>query len=553
MGELKRYFSYIGKYKTVYWIIFVITIVSSAMIEVLYSYMNKLVFNSVEYGNQRMFTAAVLLCIGLVVISCLFTYLRYFQIRIVRKIVFGIKIELFHKLMKMNMDYYEKHHSGGTLKTLSWDADSLKDSYFSHVYWVISNGVNGITAVTAMMMYSPELALISIAFSIISVRISIKVNEEIKKMEKGIQGGISRLAERLSDILSGFVLLKMYRGSSIVLENYQRENEKVFHEEKKRTRKSASLEMISFFMGILGSFGTIIAGAVLAAHKELDYGTIMAVVSLQMSVSGMVQRFGFSMTTFSSSLVKAGRVFDFLELDLGEEEENFRAVDMDNIEDAMNEEEKPLKIEGLTFSYDGENKVLDGFCLEAEMGEKILLTGESGCGKSTLLKLLMRFYEKSSGTIKLYGRDICEYPVSTLRNYITYVPQNNYLFEGSIKENIAYGNNNRKDITDEEIKKAAVLAYADEFIRELPKGYDTHLTAGGSSLSGGQRQRIAIARAFLKDSPILLLDEPSSALDVQSEKMINLAMKQLMQNRIVIMVTHRTTSFAEFDRVVEME
>ena len=201
----------------------------------------------------------------------------------------------------------------------------------------------------------------------------------------------------------------------------------------------------------------------------------------------------------------------------------------------------------MNFSYDNKTKVFDDFNLNISEGEKILLMGDSGCGKSTFLKLLMRFYEKCSGEIQLYGQDITKYPIAKLRDMITYVPQSSYLFEGTIRDNIAYG------CKDGDVVEAARLAYADEFIKELPLGYDTPITAGGTNLSGGQRQRIAIARAFMKNSPILLLDEPSSALDVQSEKMINLAMKQLMKNRIVIMVTHRMTSFEEFDRVVEMK
>lgn len=551
MKEYKRYFSYIGKYKGMYWLMLTASIVIPVVIELMYSYMNKLIFNSVEYGNMEQFKGAVVLCISLAVAGCIFPYVRYFHIKVVRKIVFDIKIRVFHKLVSMNMDYYEKHHSGEALKTLNWDANSLKDSYFSHVYWVANKLVGGMAAVAAMIIYSPLLALISIAFSIITVQISVRVNGRLKKMEKGIQANIGKLTERLGDILSGFVLLKMYRGSSIVLEDYSRENERVMSEERRRTGKSASLEMISFLMGILGNFGTIIVGALLVARGKMDYGTVMAVVSLQMSVSGMVQRFGSSVTTLSSSLVKAGRVFDFLEMD-GEEEKKSDSA-------CSKKRNGSISMRDVHFSYDGEKEVIGGLSLDLSDGEKVLLVGESGCGKSTLIKLLLRFYEKKSGDILIYGRDIGDYSLEELRDLVTYVPQNNYLFEGTVMENIALGARRKFEaygedceVTKEDVVRAAKMAYADEFINELPQGYDTQISAGGSSLSGGQRQRIAIARAFLKDSPILLLDEPSSALDVQSERMINLAMKQLMENKIVLMVTHRTTSFEDFDRVVRI-
>ena len=545
MSELKRYFSYMGKYKGSYWTVFTITLIASAGLQIVYSYMNKMIFNAVEYKEKKLFLYAVILCATVMVLNCIFPYLRYFQIRIVRKVVHDIKINLFHKLMKMNMNYYEKHHSGEALKTLNWDANSLKDSYFSHVYWVAGKVVDGVTAIIAMLLYSPFLAVISIGFSLVTVLISMKMNQKIKTMNKTIQTSLMRLVERLSDILSGFFILKMYHGSSIVVEHFQNENETATMQEKHRVKQSALLEMLSFVLGILGSFGTLLAGAFLVAKGITDYGSVMAVVSLQMSVSMMVQKFGSSMATFSTSLVKAGRVFDFLELACEEKMENTEIL-------KPCEDTEPIIMNRVCYAYDEENDVLNGFDMTVSNGEKILLMGESGCGKSTILKLLLRFYEKKSGEILLYGHDISEYSLKQLRDMITYIPQNSYLFEGTIRENIAYGSK-KKSVTDEEIINAAKYAYADEFIRELPQGYATCLLAGGNNLSGGQRQRIAIARAFLKDSPIILMDEPSSALDVQSERLINFAIRQLMEKKVVVMITHRKTAFEEFNRVVEME
>lgn len=544
MKELKRYFSYIGTYKTSYWSIFIITLISSVILTLLYPYMNKLIFNALEYRNQDLFKQAVILCIILVILNCLFPYQRYFQIKVVRKIVFDIKIQLFEKLMKMDMNYYESHHSGEALKTLNWDANSLKDSYFSDIFRILNIGLTGITSIITMTIYSPILTLISISFCLITVSISIKINQQIKRMDKDIQSKIVRLTACLSEILSGFTTLKMFSGSSIVLNYFQTENEQATTEEKRRIKKLSVFKMLSFFLGILANFGTIGAGAFLVAQGKLDYGTVMAIVSLQMGVSTMVQNFGFTITTFSSSLVKAGRVFDFLESDC-EEPENKTFIE-------PQKNSKPIIIENLAFSYPGKPDIIKNFSMEVINNEKILIMGESGCGKSTLLKLIMRFYPQTSGKIQLYGHDIKDYSPQQLRQFITYIPQNNYLFEGSIRENIAFGAAGKGQVSEEEIIKAAKSAYAEEFITLLPQGYDTHLDAGGSNLSGGQRQRIAIARAFLKDSPILLMDEPSSALDVQSEKMIHQAIKELTKQKIVLMVTHRSTSFKEFDRIIKL-
>ena len=544
MGELRRYFSYMGKYKIAYWTVFLFTLASSSALTFTYPYMNKLIFNALEYRDREIFVRAVIICIVLVVLNCLAPYRRYFQIKIVRKIVFDIKIQLFEKLMKLDMDYYEKHHSGEALKILNWDANSLKDSYFSHVFWVFGRLVNGVTSMIAMYLYSPLLMLVSVSFCLVTVFFSIQINKQIKEMDKGIQQKISHLTTRLSDILSGFTELKMYKGATIVCEYFYYENERVLMDGRIRADRAAKLEMITFLLGIFASFGTIGIGAYLVSCGRLDYGTVMAIVSLQIGVSTMVQSFGSALTTLSASLVKAKRVFDFLEMDC-EELQSEDMIDMVN-------GATPIEIEQLTFSYGGERVVLKGFSLCIENGEKLMLMGESGCGKSTLLKLMLGFYQKNSGSIKLYGREISEYSPFQLRQMITYIPQRSYLFEGTIRENIMVGGIGREHVTEDEMIHAAKMAYADEFICTLPQGYDTPLVAGGNNLSVGQKQRIAIARAFLKDSPILLLDEPSSALDVYSEKMINQALGELMKEKVVIMVSHRREAFDKFDCVINM-
>lgn len=545
MKELKRYFFYMGRYRVEYFLVFVMTLITSVLLNLAYPYMNKLIFNAMEYGDGRLLKRGVEICIALVILKCLAPYRRYLQIRIVRKIVFDIKLRLFQKLMKLDMNYFDSHHSGEALKVLNWDANSLKDSYFSHIFWVVGRLFNGITSIIAMMVYSPMLTVVSVSFCLITVCFSVRMNRQIKEMDKEIQNKVTRLTSHLSDILSGFAYLKLCPGAFLVYDSFYQENGAVFKEEKGRANRAAGLEVITFLMGILGSFGTIGVGAYMVACGQLDYGTVMAIVSLQMSVSTMMQGFGSALTTFSSSLVKAGRVFDFLELDCEEMQEKERVK--------VSRDVLPVEIRNLTFSYDEKRKVLQKVSMCLEKGQKRMLMGESGCGKSTLLKLLMGFYKRDGGEIRIYGRDISEYSPMQLRELITYIPQQSYLFEGSIRENIAFGKEDEARISEEDIFRVAQLAYADEFIRMLPQGYDTYLTAGGNNLSVGQRQRIALARAFLKDAPILLMDEPSSALDSESEKMIYQALEEFAKDKAVIVVTHREVELEDFERVRYLE
>lgn len=541
MKELKRYLGYMGKYAYAYWGIFAVTIITSIFLNQLFPYMNKLMFNSIEYGDKDMFYKAVVFCVILLAVNCAFPYLRYFQISVVRKIVFDIKIRLFDKLLKMDMKFYESNHSGEVLKTLNWDANSLKDSYFSHIFWVVSRVINGVVTILAMILYSYVLGSISLIFCIITVIISWFVNKKIKKSDVKINGAIAGLTARIIDILDGFFILKMYPGASLVEDDYYDRVDMVYKDEKTRAVKVSSFGVITFLLSILSNFGTIIVGAYMVSIGKMDYGTIMAIVALQEGASYFLRTLAKTTTIMSSSLVKAGRVFDFLEL---EGEENYEG---DTCCSNMNT--NAIDMKNVCFAYDEKSVIKDySLCLKA--GEKVMIMGESGCGKSTLIKLIMGYY-KCDGSINVFGKCINEISLTSLRELITYIPQESYLFAGSIRDNISYGL--CKNISDEEIYMAAKLAYADEFINQMPNGYDTLLDAGGHNLSGGQRQRIAIARAFLKNSPIILMDEPSSALDAQSEAMVNKALKELAKDKTVIMISHITTAQDDYDRVVVME
>ncbi len=569
-----------GKWKWRYIIILMMTLMISSMMEVAYSYMYKSVFHAVEYQNYEQFIIAMIMCVVFVICRYFQPYMRYFEIKQVRMIVFDIKIAMFNKLTALNMQYFEEHHSGDVLTRLSVDANSLKETYFSRVYQLFVLVFRGGAAIFAMLVYSPKLAMISLFFSLISVMVSISINKIIKHMSIEIAENISRLTQRLVDVISGFLVIKMYQGTKLVTAAYEDENKNVKKSMEKRTGVMSFLEMVSFLIGMLGNFGTIIAGIYLVTKGKMDYGTVMGVVTLQMSVSNMFQNLGGALANFTASVAQAQRVFDFLELDELEEPEialniNFKSEALKNKIEVTKEDLKlGIDIKNIKFAYKNKPPILNEFNLHIEYGQRIMITGESGCGKSSLLKILLRFQEEQEGEIKIFGHNIKEYSIKQLRDLITYVPQESYLFEGTIKENILYGGgyiNHHADVkTNREksedaieasnqyakeffVRKAAKMAYADEFIKDLPEGYDTLLTAGGKNLSGGQRQRIAIARAFLKDAPILLLDEPSSALDVESERKINLAMNELMADKIVIMVTHRTNSFDQFDKQIHMK
>lgn len=568
MKDLKRFLSYMGKNSFTYWFILIATLIIESFLQILYSYVTKRIINAIEFQNIELFRTAVIASVIIVILKCLFPYLRYFQIKLVRKMVYELKLKLYEKLLSMNMDFFKSTHSADAIKTLNWDANSLKDSWFSHIYWVLGKIVMVASAIITMCFYSPILMGISLIICAFTAFVSVKINKSIKKYAKMVQKKSTKLSILLSNIIAGFVTLKMSSGVKIVLNHFYEECEEAFQLEKSRVKVEASFEMTAFLLGVIGSFGTIIAGAVLVSEGTLDFGTVMAVVTLQMSVSNAMQRLGGSISALTTSMVRASHVFDFMELDMEEqinwftdEKSGKKELKGEN-SDVFGEGQPVLEISDLQFSYNENDELKDKskdctqLCcrkMQISAGEKIMITGESGCGKSTLLKLMQGFYPVENEKIKIYGKDINEYELDELRNIITYVPQDCYLFEGTVAENIAFGWNGENATSMDMILVAAKEAYADKFIEHLSDGYNTKVTAGGTNLSGGQRQRIAIARAFMKNAPIVLMDEPLSALDTYSENVLLKAMKALLKNKTVIMVSHRMTGMDKFERVVRIE
>lgn len=567
MKDLKRFLSYMGKYSFTYWFILIATLIIESFLQILYSYVTKRTINAIEFQNIELFRTAVIASVIIVILKCLFPYLRYFQIRLVRKMVYELKLKLYEKLLSMNMDFFKSTHSADAIKTLNWDANSLKDSWFSHIYWALGKIVMVASAIITMCFYSPVLMGISLIICAFTAFVSIKINKAIKKYAKMVQKKSTKLSILLSNIIAGFVTLKMSSGAKIVLNHFYEESEEAFRLEKSRVKVEASFEMAAFLLGVIGSFGTIIAGTVLVSEGTLDFGTVMAVVTLQMSVSNAMQRLGGSISALTTSIVRASHVFDFMESDMEEQTNWLTGENPGKKEfkgensDVFREGQPIIEISDLQFSYNENDELKDKskdctqLCcgkMQISTGEKIMITGESGCGKSTLLKLIQRFYPVENEKIKIGGKDINEYELDELRNIIAYVPQDSYLFEGTIAENIAFGWNGENVPSMEMIIAAAKEAYADKFIELLPDGYNTKVTAGGINLSGGQRQRIAIARAFMKNAPIVLMDEPSSALDTYSENMLLKSIKISLKNKTVIMVSHRMTGMDKFERVVRI-
>jgi ATP-binding cassette subfamily B protein len=296
----------------------------------------------------------------------------------------------------------------------------------------------------------------------------------------------------------------------------------------------------------LKGLGVMSYGLYLLLNNQISLGAILAVIFLQGNASFLFENIGRFISDVQKSLAGAIRVFEILDMST---ENDYKPDLFDNSSLSNRHKDEMIKLENAEFSYK-ENKVLDNVSLSIAKGSVTALVGPSGGGKSTIIKLIMGFYQLNSGKLIVSEKPVNNYTLEQLRSQIAYVPQNAYLFYGTILENISYGKDNA---SQEEIIEAAKAANAHDFIMQMPNGYETLVGERGESLSGGQRQRVAIARAILKDSPILLLDEATSALDSESEQLVQDALNKLMKGRTTLVIAHRLTTVTHADKIYVLE
>jgi ATP-binding cassette subfamily B protein len=285
-------------------------------------------------------------------------------------------------------------------------------------------------------------------------------------------------------------------------------------------------------------------GMVMIINNMLTFGKLMAIIQMLNGLMWMFNSLGGFLTQLQGSLAGIDRIFEILDI---EEEVSVVSNNLVNVD--MDDHHRIIEFENIEFAYE-ETNVLNSVNIEVGKNEVTAIVGSSGGGKSTLFKLLLKFYNLKEGCIKVFGKDINTFSLEELRSLIAYVPQDNYLFSGTIADNIAYGKDNA---TFEQVMEAAKAANAHDFIMALPSGYETEVGERGAHLSGGQRQRIAIARAILKNAPILLLDEATSSLDSESENAVQKALDILMKGRSTMVVAHRLSTIQHADKILVLD
>lgn len=455
----------------------------------------------------------------------------------------------FHHEVRLPYSYYEKHHSGEFISKLSYDLEKTGSIYGSRLRRTVAPILQVTVYIVPMFILSWQITLCLIGVNLIMLLINALLIAPMRKVSKNLSQINSKMTENLSNLLQGMEQARMYAAGKQTVEEFVTENKKFAKESNKKIMLTAILESCSNGFDLLCALAFLMLGIYFVQSGYTTLGSLTAIYSLYGSFSFQFLQLGRYLPELIGCLVNAQNIFDFLD----EEEEPACWYDKKNAETEKSEtaqeknkvQQEAIKMDNIEFFYREDKPLLKDYSMNVETGESVAITGPSGCGKTTLSKLLLGLYPVIDGDIFIEGQSYRKLLNSDVRGKIAYVPQEPYLFNETIRENIRIG---KPDATDEEIENAAKMAYAHDFIMELPDGYDTKAGERGNSLSGGQRQRIAIARAIIKDAPIVLLDEATSALDNESEQLVNEALKSMKNKKTILMIAHRPSTIALADK-----
>ncbi|MDE7339843.1 MAG: ABC transporter ATP-binding protein/permease [Lachnospiraceae bacterium] len=540
IARLKKYISLFEK-SGIYWFCLLLIPGTEVFISAMNALFYQKIINAVTASDMILFRSALWLAAVVLVASmakCLIVYTYMYQIRL---IMARLRIRVMTHLFRLPMAYFEGHHTADSIQKLCFNVEDIKNSLANRHSQVINPVIMGVSAITIIMLLDPRIGLMVLVLSIISVRINMVLSKPLRGMAVRIQKLLASCTESLTDILAGLDVIRMFPGARVMVKRYSAVNADVAVHTMKRFRRMSDVRAVEWAFGFLCNIVILLVGVFMSFAGLVDFGTVVAILSLQGMVSFFLSNIGSAWGCLIDSFVLADRVFEILDQPAGPEHYGDNAIEEDS---AFSVDGCGIIMHDAVFSYDGEDRILDGVNVTVDSGKTAALVGESGGGKSTIIKLLLGFYQLNSGAIGVLGRPLSDLTPDELRRKIAYVPQDAYLFTTSIKENIRYG---RQDASDEEVIEAAKRAYAHEFIMAFPNGYDTLVGERGESLSGGQRQRIAIARAFIRNAPILLLDEATSALDSESEQLVQKGLEALMGGRTTLVVAHRLSTIEKAD------
>ncbi|MBS1993302.1 MAG: ATP-binding cassette domain-containing protein [Cyanobacteria bacterium SZAS LIN-2] len=454
-----------------------------------------------------------------------------------------LRNELFCHLQKQPLLYYQGQSSGVLIGRLINDVAIIEVAISQAFQSLISRTITLISLVTVLLLQSWMLTIIAVSIlSLIVVPVSI-FGKKIRRSSRGGQEAIGDLVSVLSESIQGAKIVQSFNLESYQISRFQGTNQTFFYNAIKAIKSEAILSPILAMIGALGIAAVIwVAGTMVVAHT-MTFGKLTSFVISLLLLYSPIKNIGRINGIVQPALAAAARVFEVLD----------REPDLKDCDKPIELKSGPhrIKFDHVYFQYpSNETMVLRDICMDVEPGKMIALVGLSGSGKSTMANLIPRFFDVTSGAILIDGINIKEIALDSLRNQIAVVTQDNFLFNTTVAENIRLGN---LKASQEDVEKAAKEAFCHDFIMALPEKYETKIGERGVRLSGGQQQRLAIARAFLKDAPLIIMDEATSSLDNESEAMVQEALNKLMEGRTVVVIAHRLSTVRHADQIYVLD
>lgn len=497
----------------------------------------------VDYINEKQFDKIVWLALVTVCIYALKYFVArnsiYFLTQAGLRIVADLRIRLFEKLQRLPVSYFNDRRSGEIQSVLSNDVAAYQSAVM-----IIRDSLDGplraLIAICAVFVLSPELALVALAFVPLIAYVVNRNGHKVRVASGELQDETARLTGMANEALLGTRIIRAFGGESSFRDRYVRHVESTFGFGMRVTRRVATLRPLVEFIGAVAIATVLVVCGYLSVYRGFKVGDMAALVMALDVVNQGLRTMGYANNTYNQVLASTERihreVFDVPEVGQGEPAGR-----------TLEQIEGRIEFQNVSFTYPDGTVALQDVSFTIEPGASLALVGPSGAGKSTIADLLLRFYEPSSGRILLDGVPISELDPNWLRLQIGVVPQQTFLFAGTIRENILLG---KPDAGDEDLEAAAAAAHADVFIDPLPLRYDSEIGEAGVGLSGGERQRVAIARAIIRKPKLLLLDEATSALDAVSEKHVQEALDEIMRQRTTLFIAHRLTTAARANRIL---
>lgn len=512
----------------------------------LYFYITKL---SEENGPQYALLLVVTIIIITFLLKNLFNYLALNHLLLLKNgVLKDIRNKMFDKIIDLPVSYYSEKRKGDVMARMLNDVNEVKNSFFSILELVVKEPMTIIFTIGAMLAISFKLTLFVFIFIPISGFIISKIGKSLKAKSKKAQDENGYLISIVEETLGGLKVVKSYNAENTFTKKFNDSIFRLYRLTNSIGRKNNLSSPMSEFLGIvviailLWYGGNMVLVEKFANGSPLLEGSkFLAYMGLAYNILTPAKAISKASYQVKTGLAAAERVFDVLEV-------KNEIVDKEN---ALYKKEfnTSISIQNINFSYE-EDAVLKNFSLEIPKGKTVALVGQSGSGKSTIANLLTRFYDVNKGSIQIDGVDIKDISMNSLRHLMGLVTQDSILFNDTIKNNILIG---KQNATDDEIIEALKIANAYEFVKDLPNGINTNIGDAGGKLSGGQKQRLSIARAVLKNPPIMILDEATSALDTESEKLVQVALENMMQNRTSIVIAHRLSTIQKADVIVVMQ